>query len=137
MKVGKMAAIAVGGGIILLQIANQQGYIQIDWNKINKKVDKVTDKVEEAVTGQGPSWADKVSKPVTSFPLFLKSNDSPVTNVAYLCDSRVPFTQNSSKKMFKRIKPSSSYFQVLKVAKENSYLATGFVGGFLIGMASS
>lgn len=60
MKVGKMAAIAVGGGIILLQVANQQGYIQIDWNKINKKVDKVTDKVEEAVTGQGPSWADKV-----------------------------------------------------------------------------
>ncbi|XP_055590284.1 FUN14 domain-containing protein 1 [Uranotaenia lowii] len=59
MKVGKMAAIAVGGGIILLQIANQQGYIQIDWNKIHKKVDKVTDKVEEAVTGQGPSWADK------------------------------------------------------------------------------
>lgn len=85
MKVGKMAAIAVGGGIILLQVANQQGYIQIDWNKINKKVDKVTDKVEEAVTGQGPSWADKV----------------------------------------------------LKVAKENSYLATGFLGGFLIGMASS
>lgn len=62
MKVGKAAAVAVGGGIILLQIANQQGYITIDWNKINKKVDKVTDKVEEAVTGQGPSWADKVSQ---------------------------------------------------------------------------
>jgi FUN14 family len=51
----------VGGGIILLQIANQQGYISIDWNKINKKVDKVTDKVEEAVTGEGPKWMDKVS----------------------------------------------------------------------------
>lgn len=62
MKVGKAAAIAVGGGIILLQIANQQGYISIDWNKINKKVDKVTDKVEEAVTGQGPSWADKAER---------------------------------------------------------------------------
>ncbi|XP_038110251.1 FUN14 domain-containing protein 2 isoform X2 [Culex quinquefasciatus] len=85
MKVGKAAAVAVGGGIILLQIANQQGYITIDWNKINKKVDKVTDKVEEAVTGQGPSWADKV----------------------------------------------------IRVAKENTYLASGFLGGFLIGMASS
>ncbi|XP_058817950.1 FUN14 domain-containing protein 1 isoform X1 [Topomyia yanbarensis] len=62
MKIGKMAAVAVGGGIILLQIANQQGYIQIDWNKIHKKVDKVTDKVEEAVTGQGPSWADKAER---------------------------------------------------------------------------
>lgn len=62
MKVGKAAAIAVGGGIILLQIANQQGYITIDWSKIHKKVDKVTDKVEEAVTGQGPSWADKAER---------------------------------------------------------------------------
>lgn len=84
MKVGKMAAIAVGGGIILLQIANQQGIIAIDWNKVQKKVDKVTDKVEEAVTGQGPSFTDKV----------------------------------------------------FKYAKENSYMATGFIGGFLIGLAS-
>lgn len=60
MKVGKMAAIAVGGGIILLQIANQEGYVKIDWSKINSKVDKVTDKVEEAVTGEGPKWMDKV-----------------------------------------------------------------------------
>lgn len=60
MKVGKMAAIAVGGGIILLQIANQEGYIKIDWSKINRNVDKVTDKVEEAVTGEGPKWMDKV-----------------------------------------------------------------------------
>ncbi|XP_055641502.1 FUN14 domain-containing protein 1 isoform X2 [Toxorhynchites rutilus septentrionalis] len=84
MKVGKVAAVAVGGGIILLQIANQQGYINIDWNKIHKKVDKVADKVEEAVTGQGPSWDDKI----------------------------------------------------VKLAKENTYLATGFLGGFLIGLAS-
>ena len=52
----------------MLQIANQQGYITIDWNKIHKKVDKVTDKVEEAVTGQGPSWADKVSHSRTLLP---------------------------------------------------------------------
>lgn len=61
MKVGKMAAVAVGGGIIILQVANQQGYIKIDWNKINKKIDKVSDKVEEAVTGEGPNWMDKVN----------------------------------------------------------------------------
>jgi FUN14 domain-containing protein 1 len=60
MKVGKMAAIALGGGIIILQLANQQGYIAIDWNKVYKKVDKVTDKVEEAVTGEGPRLLDKV-----------------------------------------------------------------------------
>lgn len=61
MKVGKIVAITVGGSIILLQIANESGYINIDWNKITKKVDKVTDKFEEAVTGEGPSWQNKVS----------------------------------------------------------------------------
>ena len=61
MKVGKLVAITVGGSIILLQIANEGGYISIDWNKISKKVNKVSDKVEEAVTGEGPSWQDKAS----------------------------------------------------------------------------
>lgn len=61
MKVGKVVAIAVGGTIILLQIANNEGLITIDWNKLTKKADKLADKAEEAITGQGPSWADKVS----------------------------------------------------------------------------
>uniref|UniRef100_A0A0K8TN98 Putative membrane protein n=1 Tax=Tabanus bromius TaxID=304241 RepID=A0A0K8TN98_TABBR len=59
MKVGKVAAFALGGGIILVEIAHEQGLIQIDWNKVTKKIDKVTDKVETAVTGQSPSWMDK------------------------------------------------------------------------------
>jgi FUN14 domain-containing protein 1 len=61
MKVGKTVAIALGGSILLLQVANQQGYINIDWNKINKKVDKVTDKIEETITGQGQSTMDKIT----------------------------------------------------------------------------
>lgn len=60
MKVGKVAALAVGGGIILIQVANQAGYIKINWKKINKNIDKISDKVEESVTGQPPNWMDKV-----------------------------------------------------------------------------
>lgn len=60
MKVGKAAALAVGGGIILLQFANQQGYIHVDWNKVTRKFDKVTDKVSEAVTNEKPGLLDKV-----------------------------------------------------------------------------
>ncbi|CAH0562431.1 unnamed protein product [Brassicogethes aeneus] len=60
MRVGKTAALALGGGIILLQIANEKGFININWDKVNKKLDKVADKVEEKVTGQGASWMDKV-----------------------------------------------------------------------------
>lgn len=62
MKVGKIVAISVGGSIILLQIASNEGYIQIDWNKITKKANKLADKAEEAITGEGPSWADKADR---------------------------------------------------------------------------
>jgi FUN14 domain-containing protein 1 len=60
MKVGKVAAIAVGGGIILLQVANLQGYIKVNWDRVYKQVDKVADKVEEKATGRGPKWMEKV-----------------------------------------------------------------------------
>lgn len=60
MKVGKITAICLGGSIIILQIASQNGYITINWNKVNNKIDKITDKVEESISGQGPYWMDKV-----------------------------------------------------------------------------
>ncbi|KAL7028944.1 hypothetical protein ACKWTF_006046 [Chironomus riparius] len=62
MKVGKIVAVSVGGSIILLQIAANEGYITIDWNKITSKANKLADKAEEAITGEGPSWADKADR---------------------------------------------------------------------------
>ncbi|XP_057655918.1 FUN14 domain-containing protein 2-like isoform X2 [Diorhabda carinulata] len=62
MKVGKTLALALGGGIILLQVANEKGYIRINWNKVNKKLDKVVDKVEEQITGETSSWTDKAER---------------------------------------------------------------------------
>ncbi|XP_056633451.1 FUN14 domain-containing protein 2-like isoform X2 [Diorhabda sublineata] len=84
MKVGKTAALALGGGIILLQVANEKGYIRINWNKINKNLDKVVDKVEEQITGESSSWTDKV----------------------------------------------------MNFARNNTPFSSGFIGGFLIGLAS-
>ncbi|XP_019869380.1 FUN14 domain-containing protein 1 isoform X2 [Aethina tumida] len=84
MRVGKTAALALGGGIILLQVANEKGYININWDKVNRNLDKVADKVEQQVTGQGPSWVDKV----------------------------------------------------LNFARHNTPFSAGYVGGFLIGLAS-
>lgn len=62
MKIGKAVAIAVGGSIILLQIANEQGYINVNWDKLASKTDKIMDKVEERVTGEGPNLLDKVRR---------------------------------------------------------------------------
>jgi len=71
MKVGKVAAIAVGGGIILLQVANHQGYIKVNWDKVYKQVDKVADRVEEKATGQGPKWMEKVGVMIHVEHLFM------------------------------------------------------------------
>ncbi|XP_066156258.1 FUN14 domain-containing protein 2-like [Euwallacea fornicatus] len=60
VKAGKTVAISVGGGIILLQLANDQGIIKVNYNKMNRKIDKIADKVEQAITGRSPSWTDKV-----------------------------------------------------------------------------
>jgi hypothetical protein len=56
MKVGKIIAVVVGGSIILLQVANHQGYIKVNWNKIYKQVEKV----EEKAAGHSPKWMEKV-----------------------------------------------------------------------------
>lgn len=62
MKVGKVVAFSVGGGIIMLQIAANQGYIKVNWDKIQKNAEKISDKVEEKITGEGPKLMDKVDR---------------------------------------------------------------------------
>ncbi|XP_073671326.1 FUN14 domain-containing protein 1-like isoform X1 [Paramisgurnus dabryanus] len=39
-RVGKVAATAIGGGFLLLQIANHSGYVQVNWKKVEKDVNK-------------------------------------------------------------------------------------------------
>ncbi|XP_011338241.1 FUN14 domain-containing protein 1A isoform X1 [Ooceraea biroi] len=67
MKIGKITACAVGGGIIMLQIAAHHGYIKINWDKIMKKAENITDKVEEKITGEGSATVDKVIHKIERF----------------------------------------------------------------------
>lgn len=60
-KVGRLAAFTIGGAIILLEVANEQGIIKIDWSRLYRKVDEAGDKVQETLTGEGPKWMEKVS----------------------------------------------------------------------------
>lgn len=60
MKIGKMAAVTVGGSIILLQLANHKGYININWDKVIDKADKAARSVE-ATTSKKSNLLDKVS----------------------------------------------------------------------------
>uniref|UniRef100_A0A4X2QWJ7 FUN14 domain-containing protein 1 n=1 Tax=Xenopus tropicalis TaxID=8364 RepID=A0A4X2QWJ7_XENTR len=53
-KVGKLAATAVGGGFLLLQIASHGGYIQIDWKRVEKDVNKAKRKIKKEANKSVP-----------------------------------------------------------------------------------
>lgn len=71
LKVGKTAALALGGGIILLQIAQQKGYITIDWNKVRQKAESKTGSVESKLGNQTSKWMQNVNI-VFKNPSFVK-----------------------------------------------------------------
>ncbi|XP_042336021.1 FUN14 domain-containing protein 2 [Sceloporus undulatus] len=89
-KVGKLAATAVGGGFFLLQIANHTGYIKIDWQMVERDVNKAKEQ--------------------------LKFRSSPSNELPPEVKNRVD--------------------EVICFLKKNVILTGGFVGGFLLGMAS-
>uniref|UniRef100_A0A8D8UPU4 FUN14 domain-containing protein 1B n=1 Tax=Cacopsylla melanoneura TaxID=428564 RepID=A0A8D8UPU4_9HEMI len=62
MKIGKMAAVTVGGSIILLQLANHKGYININWDKVIDKADKAARSVEASTSSKKTNILDKVER---------------------------------------------------------------------------
>ncbi|XP_018605516.1 FUN14 domain-containing protein 1 isoform X1 [Scleropages formosus] len=86
-RVGKIAATAVGGGFLLLQIANHSGYVQVDWKKVEKDVNKAKKCLKKK--------ANKAAPEINTF-----------------IDEATEFV------------------------KRNIVLSSGFVGGFLLGLAS-
>lgn len=61
MKIGKTVATAVGGSLILLQIANHKGYINVNWSKVNKDLEGATKKLTQGKSDPSiPQMLDKV-----------------------------------------------------------------------------
>nr|XP_004573022.1 FUN14 domain-containing protein 1 [Maylandia zebra] len=86
-KVGKVAATAVGGGLLLLQVANNSGYIQVDWKRVEKDVNKAKKQLKKGTDQAVPELNTFVEK------------------------SR-------------------------EFVKKNIVVTSGFIGGFLLGLAS-
>ncbi|KAK3730171.1 hypothetical protein QZH41_016002 [Actinostola sp. cb2023] len=61
-RVGKMTLSAIGGGLLIIQIASRTGYIRINWNKVEKDMKTVSHEVEKEVykIAQGASNENKV-----------------------------------------------------------------------------
>jgi serine/threonine kinase 3 len=68
MKVGKAAAFALGGVVMLLQIATHKGYIQVNWDHVYKQTEKVTDKLRKMTTGQSQKLMEKENWSFTRKP---------------------------------------------------------------------
>ncbi|XP_030556645.1 FUN14 domain-containing protein 1B isoform X1 [Drosophila novamexicana] len=62
IKFGKFAAFAIGGSIILMEIAHQEGFIKIDWPKLSRSVDKIAEKVESSISPHDTNWLDKTER---------------------------------------------------------------------------
>uniref|UniRef100_A0A3Q2EEZ9 FUN14 domain containing 1 n=1 Tax=Cyprinodon variegatus TaxID=28743 RepID=A0A3Q2EEZ9_CYPVA len=54
VTVGKIAATAIGGGFLLLQIANHSGYVQVDWKKVEKDVNKAKKHLKKKANKAAP-----------------------------------------------------------------------------------
>ncbi|XP_064093754.1 FUN14 domain-containing protein 1-like [Macrobrachium nipponense] len=49
MKVGKVAATVVGGSLLIMQLAAHKGYIKVDWNRVNKDLEKNAKRLKREV----------------------------------------------------------------------------------------
>merc|ERR1719356_977729 len=59
MKIGKAAATAIGGSLILLQIAHYKGYITVDWNRITNDSSSFSDQVKDKLRIRTKSTGEK------------------------------------------------------------------------------
>lgn len=59
-KFGRVAATAVGGTAICLQLAQKYGYVTIDWKKVDKDVAKVRKELEKKAESEAPQLVQNV-----------------------------------------------------------------------------
>ncbi|XP_049517053.1 FUN14 domain-containing protein 1-like [Dermacentor silvarum] len=103
-KAGKIAATAIGGSLLLFQIAQHQGYVKVNWSRLNKDLQQAQNELARRTDGKLPRLLEEVSH----------------------------FGAGS-----KGAGDMALHYWAQKFVKDNVFLATGFAGGFLLGVASS
>lgn len=59
-KVGRVAAIAVGGSIILLQIAIYQGFVQVNWTRLERRLEDTRRRINKQTLDNLPTLAENL-----------------------------------------------------------------------------
>ncbi|XP_052215032.1 FUN14 domain-containing protein 1-like isoform X2 [Dreissena polymorpha] len=62
VKVGKTAAIGLGCTFLLIRLAQHQGYININWRRVNQHMDEARRTLEREAVRQYPQMMDKAKK---------------------------------------------------------------------------
>lgn len=58
-KVGKTAASALAGSLLMFQIAQHQGYIKVNWKKVNGDIEKAKSKLDKHSKKEIRSFIDE------------------------------------------------------------------------------
>ncbi|XP_053425124.1 FUN14 domain-containing protein 2-like [Nycticebus coucang] len=66
-KVGKLAATAVGGGFLLLQLVNHTGCIKVDWQRVEKDMKEAKEQLKVRKSNQIPTEVKSKTEEVVSF----------------------------------------------------------------------
>lgn len=62
VKVGKTAAISLGLTILLIRIAQHQGYIQINWSRVNREMERAKRRMAAEANRQYPNLIDNLRR---------------------------------------------------------------------------
>ncbi|XP_037068057.1 FUN14 domain-containing protein 1-like [Pollicipes pollicipes] len=62
MKVGKLAAMTLGGSMLVMQIASHKGYIRVNWKKVNNDLQQISERVQDDVQKTAPGAVGEVKK---------------------------------------------------------------------------
>ncbi|KAK5647793.1 hypothetical protein RI129_002685 [Pyrocoelia pectoralis] len=112
MKVGKAAALIIGSGIVLIEIASDSGYIDINWNKINMRIEEAAENSNQA---NDRYWVDIIENCIDA------------TDIAH----RDEFNGNKS------IQRRDDRSTVRQTKKSNTVLLSSVFAGVLIGIGTS
>ncbi|XP_012781034.2 FUN14 domain-containing protein 1-like [Ochotona princeps] len=63
-KVGKLAATAVSGGFLLFHVAKHCGYVQIDWKRVEKDLNKAKKQIKKQAKRTAPEMNNILEKAV-------------------------------------------------------------------------
>ncbi|XP_045620213.2 FUN14 domain-containing protein 1 [Procambarus clarkii] len=144
MKVGKVAATVVGGSLLIMQLAAHKGYIKVDWNRVNRELEKNAKKLKQEVESTVNGGAadenllqDAARKIDRKLEKAAEKLDRKLNRVEQKAESLISKQIRSAQKMYnKHVLGEDRMFTVDELYMLNMYILAFSAGTMLgVGMA--